>query len=120
MLTWALVHVSGVHASVAGVLPGPRHPGHPHVLRVQSQDGHEPGPGVRIHPKAQHTALNDGYRRLFPAGAPRPQPCSSRQRRSSSQRCPDGVFHWGGAYWPAAWFWVSSVNCCNCRTGCRI
>jgi NhaA family Na+:H+ antiporter len=56
-VTWALVHASGVHATVAGVLLGFTVP----VLRSQAAGGPEAGPGLAEHFEHRIRPLSAGF-----------------------------------------------------------
>ena len=56
-LTWALVHASGVHATVAGVLLAFAVP----VVRSQAAGGPTPGPGLAEHFEHRFRPLSAGF-----------------------------------------------------------
>ncbi len=56
MLTWGLMHASGVHATVAGVLMGFAVP----VIRSQARGGPEAGPGLAEHFEHRFRPLSAG------------------------------------------------------------
>ncbi|NAZ75114.1 Na+/H+ antiporter NhaA [Kineococcus sp. T13] len=68
LLTWGLVHASGVHATVAGVLLGLAVP----VLRSRAAGGPEAGPGLSEHFEHRWRPLSTGFAvpvfALFSAG----------------------------------------------------
>src|SRR4051794_3118043 len=57
VLTWALVHASGVHATVAGVLLGFAVP----VVRSQSAGGPDAGPGLAEHFEHRFRPISAGF-----------------------------------------------------------
>jgi Na+:H+ antiporter, NhaA family len=94
-LTWGLVHASGVHATVAGVLLGFAVP----VIRSEAAGGPDAGPGLAEHFEHRFRPLSAGVAvpvfAFFSAGSvaaavwPRPSPT-----------------RWPSAWWPA-WCWAS-------------
>lgn len=69
-LTWALVHASGVHATVAGVLLGFAVP----VIRSQAAGGPDAGPGLAEHFERRIRPISAGFAvpvfAFFAAGSP--------------------------------------------------